>query len=362
MYSYSNIIAKKEDKNSFVVDATGALIAAGTAARSTVVTVPAPSAAGERATAPPTAHAEAADAQQPPMVAFEVPGVNVFVVDNFLTDEECDAIIAESMKVGFTFWAEQPHESNEEATASNPLCREEASSREGAAQFRTAETIEGTFPSLSDALWARMRPCFEASGRGAATYSPAMEGADELFERDIEGTWGAKELSKNLLIAHYPEGGHFAPHVDGTTIEDFNCRSLFTVLIYLNDVTEGGGTHIYGCEQHEVLTTCPRTGRVSGSGENVLFTVQALKGRLAVFYHNVVHEGVAVGAGLEKFIIRGDVMYSRTPALGSERDLEAFALYTQARELESNGQAMEAVRLFQRVRKMSPLLADIYQL
>lgn len=357
MYSYSNIIAKKEDKKSHVIDTTGAQIQERTSRMGKVMTVPAPP-VGAKAKNPALGSAEEAEKQ---MLAFEVPGTNVLVVDNFLSHSECDLLIASAGQVGFTFWAQQPKDSNEEATASNPFCKEETDLN-AAAHFRTAETIEGTFPSLSSSLWLRMLPCFSASNRSTVSYSKEMENAEELFERDIEGTWEAKELSKNLLVAHYPPGGHFAPHVDGTTIEGLNCRSLYTVLIYLNDVEDGGGTHIYGCEQHEVLQKDEMTGRVSGSGEHVLFTVTPIKGRLAIFYHNVVHEGVAVGKGLEKFIIRGDIMYQRTPALGDENDLKAFDLYSQARELESNGQAMEAVTLFQRVKKMSRLLADIYQL
>lgn len=56
----------------------------------------------------------------------------------------------------------------------------------------------------------------------------------------FEGTWRACGVNEHLLFARYGPGGHFSPHTDGYTIVDFNCRSLFTVLVYLNDCGGGG--------------------------------------------------------------------------------------------------------------------------
>ena len=37
-----------------------------------------------------------------------------------------------------------------------------------------------------------------------------------------------------VILVRYPAGGHFSPHTDGYVIEDFNTRSLYSVIIYLN--------------------------------------------------------------------------------------------------------------------------------
>ena len=56
----------------------------------------------------------------------------------------------------------------------------------------------------------------------------------------FEGTWKAVGVNEHLLFARYTDGGHFSPHTDGYTIVDFNKRSLYTLLLYLNDCQEGG--------------------------------------------------------------------------------------------------------------------------
>lgn len=63
-----------------------------------------------------------------------------------------------------------------------------------------------------------------------------------LLCKGFEGTWRACGINEHLLFARYGPGGHFSPHTDGYTIVDFNHRSLFTVLVYLNDCAVGGTT------------------------------------------------------------------------------------------------------------------------
>ena len=73
-----------------------------------------------------------------------------------------------------------------------------------------------------------------------------------------------------------------------------------------------------------VFVPLPRI-RLTGQPENVITTVQAVQGRALCFFHNIVHEGVAVAPGTTKYIIRSDLMYRRTPAVcDSPRDREAF--------------------------------------
>ena len=65
--------------------------------------------------------------------------------------------------------------------------------------------------------------------------------------------------------------------------------------------------------------------RLTGQPDNVITTVQAVQGRALCFFHNIVHEGVAVAPGTTKYIIRSDLMYRRAPVVcDSPRDREAF--------------------------------------
>lgn len=73
----------------------------------------------------------------------------------------------------------------------------------------------------------------------------------------MSGTWRAQGIYEHLLFARYDEQGHFSPHTgqqrlllstlwlteaDGYTILDFNRRSYYTVIVYLNDCADGGTT------------------------------------------------------------------------------------------------------------------------
>ena len=42
-------------------------------------------------------------------------------------------------------------------------------------------------------------------------------------------------LNPNMLFNRYHPSGHFSPHTDGYTIVDFNTRSMYSALFYLND-------------------------------------------------------------------------------------------------------------------------------
>lgn len=62
----------------------------------------------------------------------------------------------------------------------------------------------------------------------------------------FEGTWTAVGVNGHLLFARYDHGGHFSPHTDGYTIVNFNKRSLYTLIIYLNDCDVGGKLMLLG--------------------------------------------------------------------------------------------------------------------
>jgi hypothetical protein len=286
------------------------------------------------------------------VVRHAVAEVDAVELQGLLTVEECARLIAGCNKLGFTFWAIAEAE-----VAADEATRVATRDAEQSRAFRSADTIEVDLPQLSARLWERIQP-------HVPTVVVFDEEKDpELFERDAAGTWVATGFSPNLLFARYGSGGHFAPHVDGTTIEHFNRRSLYTVLIYLNTVGAGGETMIMTGDQCAVLTKDAATGQMRGNGENVVHVVRPTEGACVVFRYDVLHEGTAVAERRVKYIIRGDVMFERRPALlDGERDREAFFAYQQARVAEAEGRYDEAVKLFRRVRALSPGIADVYQL
>jgi len=268
--------------------------------------------------------------------------------------------------------------------------------------FRSADTIEADLPQLAGLLYRRLAHVLPqvlvhtdadaaADSDAAAACAAAVAAAEAAGQRvlaqeglrDTVGRWVPVGLAPNLLFARYTEGGHFAPHVDGSTISDFNLRSFYTVLLYLNTCEQGGETHIMTGDQRDVLVKDDVSGRIQGSGANRVYSMKPEEGAAIVFGAEVLHEGSAVappstvtvpsaepgGAPTtvtvehRKFIVRGDVLYRRDPPLLDDpTDREAFAVYQAARVAEADGDTERALGLFRRVRRLSPGLADVYQL
>ncbi|KAJ1634602.1 hypothetical protein T492DRAFT_972124 [Pavlovales sp. CCMP2436] len=206
--------------------------------------------------------------------------------------------------------------------------------------------------AIAAELWARMKP-FTSEPIAITPDSPR-------FERDLEGIWEPVGLNEQLLFARYGPGGHFAPHVDGQTELDFDTRSLFSVIIYLNSCILGGATRMLRGEQGEA-TERAEDGRLVARPEAVGQVVEPLCGRALVFYQAALHDGEPVGQGAAKFIIRTDIVYRRrTPICVTEADVRAYGLYRRARDEESAGRCLEAAELFRLAFKTSRTIGQLY--
>ena len=345
MFSYNNIIDKREPPNKAVLEAC-------------------------------IASASVSDAAQPTLrhMPDMPPGLDAWVVDNFLTQDECCSLIAACDNIGWSFWRSQhedaPLAGNDgmgdpalaRLTQDSPCGDCDSDVMKKARAFRTADTIEVHLPLTSVLLWRRLAPFFVAStASNCVTFNEQSD--PETFERDCEGTWYPLKFSEDMLFARYLTDGHFAPHVDGSSIVDFNHRTMYTVLIYLNDCASGGETRMLSGDQCDVLEHDAASGRIRGNGRNVVYDMKPSAGAAIVFRYNVLHEGVAVAEGCSKFILRGDVIYQRRPQLlNDDNDRKAFEIYQRARVLEATGDAFGAASLFKQVRRHSAAMAEVYQL
>ena len=128
-------------------------------------------------------------------------GVDGVIVENLLSADECARLVqAAEASGGFAFW--------------------DPDGGEDKRAVRNADTVEFDDPSLCESLFARLLPSITQT----VTFSPDDE---ETFETELEGEWTATGLNTHLLINRYGGGGHFSPHADGSTLRDFNRRSLF---------------------------------------------------------------------------------------------------------------------------------------
>ncbi|KAF1329619.1 2-oxoglutarate and fe-dependent oxygenase superfamily protein isoform 1, partial [Globisporangium splendens] len=222
----------------------------------------------------PTSSTKSTAAVLSPLLQFE-PTRNVFKVTHlhedliykvpqFFTKAECRQVMQFANQEGF-------------ARVTQRATREYA--------FRDNDRILLRLEMFADLLWQRMQ-----------RHVPAK----------YEGMY-AVGLNPAIRFYRYGKGQRFGCHVDQSDVDPITgYHSRFTVLVYLNDSNDsdlsGGNTIFYANEagaKHEevVLSVAPETGAalVHGHGDKCL-----------------LHEGALVTSG-EKYLLRTDVMYSRTP-------------------------------------------------
>jgi len=269
------------------------------------------------------------DVGPPPVTRRDIDGCDAFVLDGVLTLEECGALIEQADGL-WSFWDDSQ-------------CPRVA--------FRNAHTIEVAHQELADRVWHRVGQL--------VTPSLSFSEEDERFEVDIEGTWVPYAMNQKLLLSRYLDGGHFSPHTDGTTVVDFNRRTFYSCVLFLNDSPWGGHTRIYSDAQMGKELVKDSEGRLTGDPELILDAIPPAPGRMLVFYHRLMHEGVPAA---EKYIIRTDVLYHREPEqCTAPEDAEAFQMYEKAQLLAEHGDCQAAAELFRRAFKHSPALRQVYR-
>jgi hypothetical protein len=407
-------------------------------------------------------------------------GLDGYVLDNVLTKDECRQLIQQSHNAGYRFWAEgedggqydfgkgvadetvdsannspsdngndsSPNDSspNNSPTDSSPKLNDTLSTTNPPPKnpphlFRTAFTCETNVPHLGNLLFERMKPFMPLN-------KSFVDEDDENYELDLQGEWECSEVNPTWLFARYLNGGHFSPHTDGTTTFDFNSRTMYTILVYLNGVGEDtmgevdsmrssdnpdGSCHGAGNDSANAASKSARSestggcklselppfsgatrmfdnkqiwedlkvvqesdntqdsekegsnenlkdydtnsdsnnqgkkftkkditvNRMGGSEDLVLDAVLPKAGRVLVFYHRLMHEGLPSRC---KYIIRTDYIFKRCePLLTSERDREAYKLYQEAELLAEDGKARAAGEKFRIAFKMSEGLRKIFK-
>lgn len=179
---------------------------------------------------------------------------NIFMVENFLTLEECQKYIKLSEKNGFT-----------EATINT---------NQGHIIMKSIRN-HGRFSydndALSDTLFRRMKP-----------YLPQTFRTKNIYK-----------LNNRIHFYRYDVGQKFDWHFDGFYSPDAYSKSYFTFFAYLSDDFEGGGTSF----------------NIKSIDKKDEFTIKAKAGTALFFYHKLLHRGDEVTKGI-KYAMRSDVMYT----------------------------------------------------
>jgi prolyl 4-hydroxylase len=187
------------------------------------------------------------------MMKEELDSDKVFVLRDFLSSDECVALIHRSE--GLTY---------ETGTVGGVVA-------EG---IRNNERVLVDDKPLADMLFCRAVP-----------WLPAVVESRHLVR-----------FNERWRFCRYRPGQTFKPHRDGSYLSlDTHEKSEMTFLIYLNDDMMGGETRFFA-DMEQVAQGCP------------YLTVKPTRGAGLVFLHSIWHEGAVVQSG-EKYVLRTDVMY-----------------------------------------------------
>ena len=173
---------------------------------------------------------------------------SIFLVEDFLTRQECLENIVLSESVGY--------ELAKVNTAAGSKVKTDVRNN-NRAFYKNEE--------LAQQLWAKIQP-----------FAPAHLGNSEAI--------GLNELFR---FYRYQRGHRFKGHFDESYIRNAQEASYYTFMVYLNDNFQGGDTTFRG------LRIRPRQGMA------------------LLFLHSLYHEGSEVTQGV-KYVLRSDVMYRTT--------------------------------------------------
>ncbi len=172
---------------------------------------------------------------------------NIFVIESFLSVEECSELINQSEKMGYSEADVQVH-----------------NGRQHLPRIRNNERVNLHSKQLAHKLWEKI-----------ASYPlPVYEGRYAIG------------LSPYFRFYKYTQGQRFKIHQDGRQNVEGN-ETLFTLLVFLNERFKGGETMF----RQERISITPKTGKA------------------LVFEHRLWHKGCVVENGA-KYVIRTDISYS----------------------------------------------------
>jgi predicted 2-oxoglutarate/Fe(II)-dependent dioxygenase YbiX len=171
---------------------------------------------------------------------------HIYVIDNFLSHEECDQMIAKSEKRGYKAAKVNLH--GRQVLMTN---------------VRNNLRVMYKDKAYAEELWNKVK-----------SYVPTQIGYNHAFG-----------LNEMFRFYKYEIGHRFKMHRDGSYRRNETEASQYSFLIYLNDDFIGGET-------------------VFRSGT----TIRPKKGSALLFLHGLRHEGALLKSGI-KYVLRTDIMY-----------------------------------------------------
>lgn len=184
------------------------------------------------------------------------------VLHGFLSNGECDDLIAKAEKAGFS-----------------------ASGTDYPPSYRDNDRLVLDDPTLANALFYRLQS--------------SMHTSTDIQAPMMQGRYSASGVNKRLRFCRYRAGTAFRAHQDGVR-HDEGSESRLTFMVYLNEAEFTGGDTLFFANRSDAMAEQRSVARV-----------RPRKGSLILFDHAIWHSGSTVESGV-KYVMRSDLMY---PAL-----------------------------------------------
>jgi hypothetical protein len=204
---------------------------------------------------------------------------------------------------------------------------------------------------LASTLWERLRPFYQS----------------HQFIDEDGYRWHATHINNHFRFCKYVAGDGFTPHIDSEKLLDVNTQTMITVNIYLNTLPKAyeGATRIIDLVDADVpiengvnqvhssskeSTKAKEVITFNNTNYEILYSVYPTAGTAAIFPSNgPLHDSAPVKEG-EKYLLRTDIAFQRTPG---------FAIHTDIlRSLEGEDKEKMAREVGKKALEMASRLED----
>lgn len=151
---------------------------------------------------------------------------------------------------------------------------------------------------------------------------------DELLNHTNTKIWIKESININWRLVKCDLNSCLTQHFDSVLVESVDHKSIYTVMIYLEDS--------------------------DGDLKFKNYQITPKKGRVVFFNQNLLHEGLPNISKI-KYYIRSEILYRRLESIETNDDIKALNIYKQALSI-NNIDFDEACELEQAAFKLSPIL------
>jgi len=221
--------------------------------------------------------------------------IGVTVINNFLTNEDCDNIISIYNKNGN--FSPVTIQGMQNVTEDNI----------------GSHRVTGFYPNLSESLYKALQSHIFENHSDITEMVCNIHTRTDWWQHEVSNRWKLEGVSPMLRFMRYDKGGeHYAHYDAGYIYPDVNYRTLKSFVLYLT-TNDSGSTRFIDDGQSRIPImerNHDDWGRQTTEDE-VILSVKPEKGKILIFDHRICHDvSEFLGNEPNRVIIRGDLIYS----------------------------------------------------